>query len=73
MQKKIEENEVEINGIIFNHTIANFMEIMNDPFGNYLAQKIAETASSDQLTQIVMSIEPDPVGLCRHAHGTRSI
>ncbi len=73
LQKKIEENDSETISVIFNHTIANFMEIMNDPFGNYLAQKIAECGTSEQLTQIIMSIESDPVGLCRHAHGTRSI
>ena len=49
------------------------MEIMNDPFGNYLAQKIAETCNDKQLKQIIMAVESDPVGLCRHAHGTRSI
>ena len=49
------------------------MDIMNDPFGNYLAQKIAEGAKENQLTDIITKIKEDPVGLCRHAHGTRSI
>jgi len=37
LQKKIEEGNEEIINIIFDHTISTFMEIMNDPFGNYLA------------------------------------
>jgi hypothetical protein len=37
LQKKIEEGNEEIINIIFEHTISTFMEIMNDPFGNYLA------------------------------------
>ena len=49
------------------------MEIMNDPFGNYLAQKLSESATDEQLTEIIDKVKPDPVGLCRHAHGTRSI
>ena len=49
------------------------MEIMNDPFGNYLAQKIAECCDDHQLARIIQGMKADPVGLCRHAHGTRSI
>ena len=45
MQKKIEEADQDIINIIFDHTIGNFLDIMNDPFGNYLAQKIAETST----------------------------
>lgn len=37
LQKKIEENKVEHMDIIFANTIDTFLEIMNDPFGNYLA------------------------------------
>jgi hypothetical protein len=37
LQKKIEEADPDLINIIFDNTIANFMEIMNDPFGNYLA------------------------------------
>ncbi len=37
LQKKIEENDTETNSLIFDHTIDTFIEIMNDPFGNYLA------------------------------------
>jgi hypothetical protein len=37
LQKKIEENKPHISTMIFEATIDNFMEIMNDPFGNYLA------------------------------------
>ena len=59
--------------MIFEHTIDTFMEIMNDPFGNYLAQKIAECCNEEQLTRIIKGMSIDTVGLCRHAHGTRSI
>jgi hypothetical protein len=73
LQKKIEEKNQETFKIIFDHTIEYFMEIMNDPFGNYLAQKIAESSDDTQLTKIIYKIKQDPVTLCRHPHGTRSI
>ena len=37
LQKKIEEGDQEMINIIFDNTINSFMDIMNDPFGNYLA------------------------------------
>jgi len=37
LQKKIEEGDQEMINIIFDNTISSFMDIMNDPFGNYLA------------------------------------
>ena len=62
-----------MNERIFRATIDSFMELMNDPFGNYLTQKITETCTEDQLTEIIKKVEDDPVNLCRNTHGTRSI
>lgn len=36
LQKKIDENIKDITDKIFEHTIDNYMDLMNDPFGNYL-------------------------------------
>jgi hypothetical protein len=36
LQKKIDENNKESRDLIFTYTIDNYMELMNDPFGNYL-------------------------------------
>ena len=47
LQKKIDEANVEIRDKIFQHTIDNYMDLMNDPFGNYLTQKITETCNED--------------------------
>lgn len=37
LQRKIEEKNEEIIDKVFESTIECFMELMNDPFGNYLA------------------------------------
>jgi hypothetical protein len=37
LQKKIEEGDQDMINIIFDNTISSFMDIMLDPFGNYLA------------------------------------
>lgn len=46
---------------------------MNDSFGNYLIQKMADYSSEDQLTAIIDSMRQEPVQLCKDAHGTRSV
>lgn len=47
LQKKIEENNKEMVDCIFNNTIEYYMDLMNDPFGNYLTQKITETCREE--------------------------
>ncbi len=47
MQKKIDDGNQEIIDKIFVHTIEGFLDLMNDPFGNYLAQKLTECAKED--------------------------
>lgn len=59
--------------IIFKATIEYYMELMNDPFGNYLTQKLTECCKEEQLSLIIQKVQDDPVNLCRNAHGTRSI
>jgi len=62
---------------IFEGTIGSYLELMNDPFGNYLTQKLteklAEMGRDEEMIKIVKSIEKEPVSLCKNAHGTRSI
>jgi Pumilio-family RNA binding repeat len=47
LQKKIEESNFAYLDIIFESTIDYYMELMNDPFGNYLTQKLTETCKED--------------------------
>ena len=50
LQKKIDEKKDEVRDRIFVCVIDSCMDLMNDPFGNYLTQKITETCSEKQLT-----------------------
>ena len=60
LQKKIDENNKEFNDLIFSKTIESYIELMNDPFGNYLTQKLTEKLSlnddHDKMIQIVQSV-----------------
>jgi hypothetical protein len=50
-----------------------FFQLMMDPFGNYMAQKLVEVADDNMLSKIIQTVEEDPVELCKNMHGTSSI
>lgn len=66
-------NDVALFDHIFTATMPYFWELMNDGFGNYLVQKLAEECSPEQLVKIIEQIGIEPVQLCTDAHGTRSV
>ncbi|KAJ0261568.1 Pumilio 12 [Hirschfeldia incana] len=76
LQRKFsEKNENDIE-IIFNEIIDYISELMIDPFGNYLVQKLLEVCSQDQRMQIVQSITRQPGVLIKIScdmHGTRVV
>ncbi|CAL9241091.1 unnamed protein product [Arabidopsis halleri] len=62
--------------IIFNEVIAHVVELMMDPFGNYLMQKLLDVCTEEQRTQIVLVATAEPGQLIRislNAYGTRVV
>ncbi|KAG7652124.1 putative pumilio 7 [Arabidopsis thaliana] len=62
--------------IIFNEVIAHVVELMMDPFGNYLMQKLLDVCTEEQRTQIVLVATEEPGQLIRislNAYGTRVV
>ncbi|KAF9362309.1 hypothetical protein BGX34_006425 [Mortierella sp. NVP85] len=73
LQKKLEEqNEAYLN-IIFNEVFNHFVELMTDPFGNYLCQKLLEYCGDEQRTVIVETVAPELVNISLNMHGTRAV
>lgn len=58
---------------MFACTIPQFLDLMNDPFGNYFTQKLVEVCSHEQLHLVIQQIGGSPVELCKSMHGTRAI
>ncbi|GMJ15201.1 hypothetical protein HRI_005189200 [Hibiscus trionum] len=62
--------------IIFNEVIANIVELMMDPFGNYLVQKLLDVCTEEQRLQIVLTVTKEPGQLVRislNTYGTRVV
>jgi hypothetical protein len=73
LQKKLEEGEPAHRDMIFRETYGHFPELMTDPFGNYLCQKLLEYSTDEQRTLIIESVSTDLVGISLNMHGTRAV
>lgn len=73
LQKKLEEGDKAFANKIFNCLIPSIGFYMNDPFGNYLCQKLFAQCSTEQLAAVIKLVANDVVGIATNLHGTRSI
>ncbi|KAG8905842.1 hypothetical protein FRB99_008144 [Tulasnella sp. 403] len=73
LQKKLEEGVPEHRDMIFRETFPHFAELMTDPFGNYLCQKLLEYSTDEQRNSICQSVAQDLVTISLNMHGTRAV
>lgn len=48
-------------------------DLMTDPFGNYLIQKLLECCTEDQRTAIIDQVQKSLVKISLNMHGTRAV
>ncbi|SNX85912.1 related to PUF4 - member of the PUF protein family [Melanopsichium pennsylvanicum] len=73
LQKKLEETNPAHRDMIFSETFTHFAELMTDPFGNYLCQKMLEYCTDEQRNLIVELVAPELVTISLNMHGTRAV
>ncbi|KAH9299581.1 hypothetical protein KI387_031263, partial [Taxus chinensis] len=76
LQKKFEEGIPQDVHAIFVEIINHIIELMTDPFGNYLVQKLLEVCNEDQRLQILLAVTGKPgelVNISLNMHGTRAV
>lgn len=73
LQKKLEERNADDVQIIFDEVKEHFTELMMDPFGNYLCQRLLEHANNEQRTALVSLACPDMPAIATNQHGTRAL
>lgn len=73
LQQSLDEDGPEAATAILREGLFFLGDLMTDPFGNYLFQKILEKISEEELLLLVESVSPRLVNAALNLHGTRSV
>jgi hypothetical protein len=73
LQGELDSRDEETIEVIFNGAKPYFPDLMSDPFGNYLCQKLLETCNDTQRTELVRIVAPTMVSISLNQHGTRAV
>lgn len=65
LQRIFEDGSALDAMIIFSEVIPHVVELMMDPFGNYLMQKLLDVCNEEQRTQIILMVTSEPGQLIR--------
>jgi hypothetical protein len=73
LQKKLEDRNPDQVHMIWLETNQHVIELMTDPFGNYLCQKLLEYCNDDERTVLIENASHDLVRIALNQHGTRAL
>lgn len=74
LQKKLDEDKTSTTcDLIFTEIVNEVVELMSDPFGNYLCQKLIEKCTPVQRLAIVRGVSGSLVQISKNMHGTRAV
>lgn len=73
LQRQLEIDGEDAATKIFNEIQLNVIELMIDPFGNYLIQKLLERVNVSQRTTLVKNASSQFVRIALDPHGTRAL
>ena len=76
LQKKLEagpRESCQVRDLMFDQIKPYFINLILDPFGNYLVQKLCDYLTSDQRTQLIDTIYPHVFKISINQYGTRSL
>ena len=71
LQKLLDENPVQSTLYIYPPLCDHILQLINDPFGNYLIQKIIIYLNDEQIYEILRLISPYFFEICANNFGTR--
>jgi hypothetical protein len=73
LQKQLENRIPDEVDLIFNEVLPHVHELMIDPFGNYLCQKLLEYCNDDERTALIKNCAHNMVQIALNQHGTRAL
>ena len=71
LQQLLENNPKELIDTLFIPLCKNALKLINDPFGNYLIQKLITYFNQDQMLKLLTIISPSFYEISCNSHGTR--
>lgn len=72
LQRKLDERNDGDADLLFREVSSSFPELMIDPFGNYLCQKMLDYSNDLQKSEILNLVLPHLISICKNTHGTRA-
>ena len=73
LQKQLEGRDEKPIHLIWEETNMHVIELMTDPFGNYLCQKLLEFCNDEERTVLIRNASHDLVRIALNQHGTRAL
>jgi hypothetical protein len=75
LQRKFDEGGAAAIEVVFDEIIEDILQLMKDPFGNYLIQKLLDRCSEEQRLQVLKATASngDLVLAALNTHGTRAV
>ena len=75
LQKKFDEGGPEAIELVFPELLENVAQLMMDPFGNYLVQKVLDRCSEEQRLKLMegVVVNANLVNIALDIHGTRAV
>lgn len=75
LQRKLEtpQESDQVRDLIFENVNNFFLDLILDPFGNYLIQKLCDYLTTDQKTAMIKDIYPSVFQISINQYGTRSL
>ncbi|KAK2198231.1 bifunctional Pumilio RNA-binding repeat/Armadillo-like helical/Pumilio [Babesia duncani] len=73
LQRLLEFKDPILISTIVEEVLDNLFDLMTDPFGNYLCQKLMGVCNQEQIAKIISAVGPDFVKIGLNMHGTRAV
>ncbi len=75
LQRKFDEGGPTAIGMVFPEILEHLVDLMMDPFGNYLVQKLLDRCSEEQRLQVLQRAaeQQELVNVALNTHGTRAV
>ncbi|GIX64470.1 RNA-binding protein Puf1 [Babesia caballi] len=73
LQKLLESNDEQLVDTVLQGVLENLVELMMDPFGNYLCQKLMTVCCERRLSLIVDTAGNSLIDVALNTHGTRAL